>query len=188
MAKDSFDKYIEHQVKAFKKLPKRVRDEINERLTIYKASFVTAMEGCESPIEQLMIVHLIDLEQELMKSLFELGKKFEVYLKKQEIVETENGKRFRLDFSVECSIEEENYKFAIECDGHDFHEKTKEQVTRDKSRDRDLTKLGYTVIRFSGSEIWKDPSRCVREVGSIINKTTGIDDFYQKMIVQMYER
>jgi very-short-patch-repair endonuclease len=52
-------------------------------------------------------------------------------------------------------------KFIIECDGHDFHEKTKQQVAYDKKRDRDLQALGFRVLRFSGSEIYKDPKACV---------------------------
>jgi len=51
----------------------------------------------------------------------------------------------------------------VECDGHDFHEKTKEQARRDKKRDRTLQKLGYNVLRFSGSDIWKDVMKCADE-------------------------
>lgn len=56
---------------------------------------------------------------------------------------------------------------AIECDGHEFHEKTKEQAARDKKRDRTLTIWGTPVIRFTGSEIWADPYRCVTEALSV---------------------
>lgn len=45
---------------------------------------------------------------------------------------------------------------AIECDGHDFHERTKAQAAKDKARDRDLAARGLTVLRFTGSEIWRD--------------------------------
>lgn len=45
----------------------------------------------------------------------------------------------------------------IELDGHDFHERTKEQSQRDKSGDRALTLDGWTVLRFTGSEIFADP-------------------------------
>ena len=54
--------------------------------------------------------------------------------------------------------------FAIECDGHDFHEKTKEQARKDKQRERALMADGYTVIRFTGSEIYQDPYGCAEEV------------------------
>jgi hypothetical protein len=46
---------------------------------------------------------------------------------------------------------------AVECDGHDFHEKTKAQAARDKKRDRDLQSLGWRVLRFTGSEVFRDP-------------------------------
>lgn len=46
---------------------------------------------------------------------------------------------------------------AVECDGHDFHEKTKAQAQRDKKRDRDLQSIGWNVARFTGSEIFNTP-------------------------------
>ena len=55
-------------------------------------------------------------------------------------------------------------KLAVECDGHDFHEKTPEQAKRDKSRDRDLLNSGYPVMRFSGGEIHSDPRKCSEQV------------------------
>lgn len=53
---------------------------------------------------------------------------------------------------------------AVECDGHEFHEKTKAQAARDKSRDRALLLRGIPCMRFTGSEIWKDPYACVYQV------------------------
>jgi hypothetical protein len=55
-------------------------------------------------------------------------------------------------------------RVVIEADGHDFHERTKEQAARDKRRDRDLQTAGWTVLRFSGSEIWRAPHECVEDV------------------------
>jgi very-short-patch-repair endonuclease len=52
---------------------------------------------------------------------------------------------------------------GIECDGHAFHEKTKDQAARDKSRDRDLQNMGMRVFRFTGSEIYRDPISCADE-------------------------
>jgi Protein of unknown function (DUF559) len=60
----------------------------------------------------------------------------------------------------------------IECDGHDFHEKTKVQATRDKRRDRFLQSLGFPVLRFSGSEIWRDPIACGIEVCAFLEKAS----------------
>jgi very-short-patch-repair endonuclease len=59
------------------------------------------------------------------------------------------GRRYRLDFAIPDA------KIAVELDGHDFHEKTKEQVTYRNMRDRDLQAAGWTVLHFSGSELLK---------------------------------
>lgn len=52
----------------------------------------------------------------------------------------------------------------VECDGHDFHERTKEQASRDKSKDRTAVLAGYDCFRFTGSEIWRDPWGCAKQV------------------------
>lgn len=59
-------------------------------------------------------------------------------------------------------------------DGHEFHEKTKQQAQYDKKRDRKLTKLGYKILRFTGSEIYNDVRKCIMEVEDLII------DFLQK--------
>jgi len=53
---------------------------------------------------------------------------------------------------------------VIECDGHDYHEKTKEQAKRDKSRDRVLQSVGYKIYHFTGSEIFQDNMKCAEQV------------------------
>jgi very-short-patch-repair endonuclease len=50
------------------------------------------------------------------------------------------------------------------CDGHEFHERSKLQASRDKGRDRALLIGGNPVMRFTGSEIWKDTTRCATDV------------------------
>lgn len=60
--------------------------------------------------------------------------------------------------------EQVSEKLVVECDGHKFHEKTPEQAKKDKSRDRDLLSRGYPVIRFTGSEIYRDPLKCAEQV------------------------
>ena len=52
----------------------------------------------------------------------------------------------------------------VECDGHDFHERTKEQAARDRARDRRASLSGVVVLRFTGSEIWTDPLGCAEQV------------------------
>jgi hypothetical protein len=57
---------------------------------------------------------------------------------------------------------------VIECDGHDFHERTKQQAAHDRMRDRWFTARGYKVMRFTGSEIFRDASKCAREVHAMV--------------------
>lgn len=55
-------------------------------------------------------------------------------------------------------------RLAIECDDHAFHGRMKEQAARDRSRDRALQAAGFTVMRFTGTEIFRNPLGCACEV------------------------
>lgn len=72
-------------------------------------------------------------------------------------------REYRVDFAL-FNRAEPSVKIAVECDGHKFHEKTKEQAQRDKARDRSLQTAGFKVLRFTGSEIYRRPVDCAREV------------------------
>lgn len=60
-------------------------------------------------------------------------------------------------------------KVAIEIDGHEYH-KTKEQRTNDAKRERWIEREGWRVVRFTGSEVFKDVNRCVREVEAVVQQ------------------
>ena len=47
-------------------------------------------------------------------------------------------------------------RMVIECQGHDFHERTKEQASRDYERTRTLQSFGFLVFPYSGSHVWSD--------------------------------
>jgi len=59
---------------------------------------------------------------------------------------------------------------VIECDGHDYHERTKQQASADKARDRYMQAHGHLVFRFSGADIWRDPFGCAREAMDTLTK------------------
>jgi very-short-patch-repair endonuclease len=82
------------------------------------------------------------------------------------------GRKYRLDFQIvpeyQLHRKAKLYgvqvaKIAVELDGHDYHERTKEQVIYRNQRDRDLSADGWTVLHFSGSELYGDPARCIKE-------------------------
>lgn len=62
---------------------------------------------------------------------------------------------------------------AIELDGHEWHERTKEQAARDKARDRYLSRTFGRVIHFTGSEIYNDIGECFVEVARIFASLIG---------------
>lgn len=84
--------------------------------------------------------------------------------------------RYRVDFLIAGpSMADESYvTLAIECDGHEFHEKTREQAARDRKRDRFLTMCGYFPVRFTGSEIWHDAVGCAEETANIFEEMQGV--------------
>lgn len=107
-------------------------------------------EVCESPIEELLFLHLwfhaTDGTYDMrFTPQYQIGK-------------------YRVDFMVEIECR----KLVVECDGHEFHEKTKEQAKRDKTRDRYLTSRGYTVLHFTGSEISENPMKVVDEINDVV--------------------
>lgn len=72
---------------------------------------------------------------------------------------------FRVDFLISATaVDGRLVQAVVECDGHDFHERTKEQASKDKARDRRLQMSGFPVYRYSGSDLWRDPCGCARQV------------------------
>lgn len=53
---------------------------------------------------------------------------------------------------------------VVELDGHDFHDRNKRQRSYEKARDRFLTKSGFAVLHFTGSDVVSDPYKVAHEV------------------------
>lgn len=77
--------------------------------------------------------------------------------------------KYKADFLIWFSRKKYVHGVVVECDGHDFHERTKEQAGRDKRRDREILAAGYPVVRFTGSEIFKDPFACAQQVLDVLH-------------------
>lgn len=117
---------------------------------------------CGSPIEELFLAHLAKASKETFRwhnsghcSWVESG----TVITPQKQIES-----YRVDFAFEG----EGVKVVVELDGHEFHERTAEQATKDKSRDRRLQELGWKVIRFTGREVWRKPWDTANEVIRIV--------------------
>ena len=89
-----------------------------------------------------------------------------------------DGKKYIIDFAIDFSRksgknneyiypEFKRIKYAVELDGFDYHS-NKKQMEYDYERENDLKKLGYKVVRFTGSQIYKHPLSCVDTLITII--------------------
>jgi very-short-patch-repair endonuclease len=75
---------------------------------------------------------------------------------------------YRVDFLVRPK------NIVIELDGHEYHS-SKQDRTKDAQRERYLQRLGYSVVRFTGTEIKSNPQKCVQEVVDFINSLNKQD-------------
>jgi restriction endonuclease-like protein len=152
-------------------------------------------EALESPIEQMLWDRLIPLMLERLASAYRFEFGHPGFLAAiQETSENiiavspqcelgENGRGpviFRVDICLivkNSSLDREQLPLmiAIECDGHDWHERTKIQARRDRSRDRQLARSGWIVQRFTGSEITADAKECAHELLDLISSWYGDD-------------
>jgi very-short-patch-repair endonuclease len=150
-------------------------------LSFSEADFDARLGWCESPIERLFLAHAITWGDWYLPDQREFAKCWTIlqgiegvadftglmcseayddtFLTTQLVV----GK-YRLDFALYVRGD----LYDIELDGHEFHERTKEQAQRDKSRDRELTSSGWRVLRFTGSEIHRDVKKCWMDVRTIM--------------------
>lgn len=135
---------------------------IADEQILYEQSLI----NCESPIEQLLALELQNLKLDnilLYNPFIDI-----LTIEKQKEIKIGKNK-YRVDFFIPVIYKNQGLKeFIIECDGYDFHQKTKEQIEKDNIRQRNLQKNGYIVIRFSGTEIWHKPSKCAQEILNII--------------------
>ena len=75
---------------------------------------------------------------------------------------------YRVDFLIRSK------NIVIELDGYEHHS-SKQDRTKDAQRERFLERLGYSVVRFTGTEINGNPQKCVQEVVDFINSLSKQD-------------
>ncbi|MDH3740290.1 MAG: DUF559 domain-containing protein [Hyphomicrobiales bacterium] len=153
----------------------RIRDETIKSVVEYFADMTDEAwdrmeEKTESPIETAFLVAfysicLIYEERFVMcDGLFTSDAAFERDKRTIAVTPQCQVEKYRADFLIEIDLLGKREQVIVECDGHNFHEKTKEQAARDKSRDRALHALGFKVFRFTGSEIYRNARDCAHEI------------------------
>jgi very-short-patch-repair endonuclease len=76
-------------------------------------------------------------------------------------------------YRVDIALVDGSSRLVVECDGRAFHG-TDAQVLSDRRRDRELTRMGWRVIRYSGSEIHKNADACAAESLAIFDAIRGV--------------
>jgi very-short-patch-repair endonuclease len=130
--------------------------------------FERAAAQCESPIERAMLyaVALVAWDWTDSVLLRVDGHASGLFASRSIALEIEpqaDVGKYRVDFLLTLSAPlradpttRPSVRMVLECDGHDWHEKTREQAARDRERDRALQQLDLAVFRYTGSDIWRD--------------------------------
>lgn len=78
-------------------------------------------------------------------------------------------------YRTDMVVSRQGVEIHVETDGHEFHEKTKEQARHDKKRDRFYVAQGLPVLRFTGSEVHENPALCAHETLAVLEaKCRGV--------------
>lgn len=153
-----------------------IRAGMEELSLAFEEQFHWMAARCQSPIERLMLAALMadsavgqTFRLEMMcfkepKQLPDIApNRAGCWLIPQVCVGT-----YRADFIILNTLIQPKQVLVIECDGHDYHERTKEQAAYDKRRDRFFVAEGLTVLHFTGSEIFNNPRKCAEEILGLV--------------------
>lgn len=142
-----------------------------------------AQLGVESEIE-LMFVAAFQVVCDLNRNRIFIGREFAHSPENPEnfVIQPQfEWGGYRIDFCIRYlnpRAEQPDYSTMVfvECDGHDFHERTKEQAERDRTKDRAIQAAGITILRFTGREIWRNPAEVALETIGLLLKKAGSSD------------
>jgi very-short-patch-repair endonuclease len=90
---------------------------------------------------------------------------------------------YKLDFTITSALLPD-FALCVELDGHDWHERTKQQASQDRARDRELLALGLPTMRFTGADVFRDANACAREVHAFfVGHHAHVDRWHQQIAV-----
>lgn len=119
--------------------------EIDERMS-------WVLDRLESPIEAVFAWHFATFVLATPLRQIDLSAEPQVWFDDREFG------RYRFDFSILAP--QGPLHIAVELDGHDFHERTPDQVIERNSRDRRMQLHKWRMLHFSGREVLSEPMSC----------------------------
>jgi hypothetical protein len=81
-------------------------------------------------------------------------------------------------FRIDVVVDALGVRVGVECDGAEFH-RGRDRVERDAARDAALRRSGWTIVRFTGSEIYRDAPACADEIRRCVWFMAGRPRLYQ---------
>ncbi len=126
-----------------------------------------ALARCESPIEVLFALALLSARDAH-------GPLFALYTSPGEGTPIATGRNCALTpqyqtkiasavVRLDLAIVRHDKRLAIELDGHAYHASAPAR-SADAARDLALTKAGWTPVRFTGTDVWRDADGCAARV------------------------
>jgi hypothetical protein len=111
-----------------------------------------------SPLEQVVYVTSLYLK---------IRKRKKIQIEEQYHVAS-GGKGYFVDFRFRLIDDQypelDPFIAFVECDSREFHDRTPEDVTKDRQRWRKLQRQGGKVYPFSGQELFKNAEKCIIEI------------------------
>jgi hypothetical protein len=130
-------------------------------------SCVTCLFTLDSPLERKLF---LELKKIYIKFIPQYGidwKGNEISIEGKSYNDATNNFKNVLTIA-DFFIQKKDAKLCIYTDGHTFHEKTEEQAKHDKTIDRQLQLLGYTVLRYTGKEVNEDCDKIIAQIKKFI--------------------
>jgi very-short-patch-repair endonuclease len=162
--------------------PKSILNAIGYANWVAETNWEYFSEQVESPIERLLLAEIIAamIGRTSVTGLSVLGRDYvhgeERFFTGHGIICYPQGQvgKYRADFVFDVLLPfNERTIYVVECDGHDFHDRTKEQAQSDRQRDRFMLARGIKVLRYTGAEIYRDAETVWREIVDIITDGHG---------------
>lgn len=142
--------YFQFHLGQIKELPKPIPSKRWRRIIHIPTS-------CEKLFSAREINDLYDTSP-LEEKMYQEMKKQKIEAERQLYVKA-GDQNFCLDFGIFCK----KGNIDVECDGEKYHI-LPEALTKDRHRNNQLTSLGWSVLRFSGKEIYQTPKKCIKTI------------------------
>ncbi len=72
-------------------------------------------------------------------------------------------------YFLDFAVHDGSTRIAVEVDGLQYHHRTSDQIESDYLRSRRLIAAGYTVVRYTAAEVFRDATECWRQLDAILD-------------------